>query len=454
VKETRREFLRNIVVAGGMVTFNTKAFCFDRPPTQKLTENASRILYRAVNGTPAENIIKIIEMMGGIKNIVGSDDIVVIKPNVQPWNQGAPNLAALKTFVDLIMERPGGFNGEVIIGENCHRGASPWQSAGWSNTFEWNSDLSGVSNMNELSKILKEKYGAHFSTCYLIDVDEGNRRTYRPSDGSGYVYCDGSNGVPLISCENGNEGKDHRVTIMTYPIFKTDKGTIIDFKNGIWKNGDYTGQSLRFINFSALNHHSIYCGMTSAIKNYLGIVDLSGGPDPKNGGLLTEDYYNFHSFPFNKWSPGPEPGMLGKEIGFFMKTIRKADLNITTAEWIGLSSRIDPPIAHTRAVLASTDPVALDYHAAKYILYPNSKLAIHNPDSEKSPVRQYLMKCAESGGGIFDEGFVKAISYDFKTKSFQKDDELILIGERKWGTNPKAILKYMVLRYWNKGILE
>jgi hypothetical protein len=40
---------------------------------------------------------------------------VVIKPNVQWWNQGAPNLLALKTFVDMIMDRPGGFSGEVII---------------------------------------------------------------------------------------------------------------------------------------------------------------------------------------------------------------------------------------------------------------------------------------------------------------------------------------------------
>ena len=62
---------------------------------------------------------------------------------------------------------------------------------------------------------------------------------------------------------------------------------------------------------------------------------------------------------------GPKAGMLGAEVGVFMKTIRKADLNITTAEWIGISSRVDPPIAHTRALLASTDPVALDYHAYK-----------------------------------------------------------------------------------------
>jgi hypothetical protein len=72
-------------------------------------------LYRALNGNPAGNISKIVEMMGGIQEIAGVDDVVVIKPNVQWWNQGAPNLLALKTFVDMIMDRPGGFSGEVII---------------------------------------------------------------------------------------------------------------------------------------------------------------------------------------------------------------------------------------------------------------------------------------------------------------------------------------------------
>jgi len=140
--------------------------------------------------------------------------------------------------------------------------------------------------------------------------------------------------------------------------------------------------------------------------------------------------------------------MLGAEVGVFLNTIRKADLNITTAEWIGLSSRIDPPVAHTRAVLACSDPVALDYHATKYILFPNSKLTIHNPDQHDSPLRQYLVKCAEAGGGIYDEKYVKVMSYDFKTKALQKDDDLIVIGDKKWGNNVKALMKYLLLRYW------
>lgn len=416
----------------------------------KPTQDGTSIVYRSINGTPEQNLRKVIELTGGIEKIIGSEDVVLIKPNIQWWNHGAPNLAALKTFVDLIMERPGGFQGEVVLAENCHRGSCPWNStgSGWAHNFERNSDLTNISNLNELSRILKGRYKERFSTCHLIDVGAGNRRIYGPSEGTGYIYCDGSKGVPLILCENGAVGPNHRATIMTYPIIKTDRGTIIDFKNGVWEKGTYTGQPLRFINFPALNHHSIYCGLTSAIKNYMGITDLSGGSDPENGGRLTKNYFNFHSFPFNKWSPGPSPGMLGKEIGTFMKTIRKADLNITTAEWVGLASRSEPPVAHTRAVMACTDPVAIDYHAAKYLLYPNSRISLHNPDDKRGPLRAYLQKCAEHGGGILDERYVAVKSYDFRTRTFQDDAGLVVIGERQWGSDPKTLLKYILLRYW------
>jgi len=444
---SRRGFLKKIAVSGGLLALGPKAFAKVNP-VKKKTEDARVTVYRALNGTPAENLTKVIEMLGGIEKIVGADDTVVIKPNVQWWNQGVPNLSALKTLIDLIMNRAGGFNGEVVIAENCHRGSEPWNStnSGWIRKFERNSDIQGIENYNDLCRHLKNKYEKIFSTYHWIRVSYGAKRVYGPSDGDGYVYCDGTGGVPLLRYDNGLTGEGYRATIMTYPVFTTDKGTITDFKNGIWSKGSYTGQPLRFINFAALNHHSTYCGATSAIKNYLGISDLSGGADPFNQGKLTGEYYNFHSFPFNKWSPGPKPGMLGAEIAVFMDTVRKADLNISTAEWIGIASRTEPPVAHTRTVLASKDPVALDYHATKYILYPNSKCSIHNPDDKNSPLHQYLAKCSEEGGGIFDERHVEVKSHDFTKNTLQQDDQLVVSGEKEWGWQPKMWAKYLALK--------
>ena len=84
-------------------------------------------VFRSVNGRPKDNLIKVLEMMGGVERFIGRDDIVIIKPNLQWWNQGAPNISALNTFVDLIFGKSEGFYGEVIIAENTHLGASPWR---------------------------------------------------------------------------------------------------------------------------------------------------------------------------------------------------------------------------------------------------------------------------------------------------------------------------------------
>jgi hypothetical protein len=114
---------------------------------------------------------------------------------------------------------------------------------------------------------------------------------------------------------------------------------------------------------------------------------------------------------------------------------------------VGLASRTEPPVARTRAVLASTDPVALDFHSSKYVLYPNSGIAYHNPEDPGRPTFQYLKACAEHGGGIFDEGRVAVKSFDLKAGRLQADHELVVVGERQWGKDPKSVLKYFLFRY-------
>jgi len=421
--------------------------CTQPTTPTSISDKTTCTLYRACNGSPEAAMNKLVDMMGGASSLFGSDDIVVIKPNVQWWNQGAPNLCALKTFIDTIMERPGGFNGEVILGENCHRGPQPWTSAGWARPFERNADIPGINTMNDLAGHLKKKHGQKFSVAHWIDVDAGGRRVYGPAGGAGYVYCDGTGGVPLLQYDNGASGNAFRQVIMTYPVFVTDQGTTVDFKNGVWSKGAYTGQPLKFINFAALNHHSTYCGITSSLKNYLGISDLSGGADPANRGTLDGKYYNFHSFPFNKWAKGPVPGMLGGEIGCFMNSVRKADINITSAEWVGLASRTDLPAARPRAIIACSDPVALDYHNAKYILHPNSSISLHDPDHVAGPLYPELKKCADLTGYQLDERHVKIVSHDCGTAQTVENPGTTILGSTEWGMDFMSLLKYLFMRF-------
>lgn len=410
----------------------------------------SESVFRAVNGTPDMNARKTLELMGGPESFVGLHDIVVIKTNAQWWNHGSPNLCVLLTLVESIMGRDGGFDGEVILADNSHSGPEPWKTCGWAHDFGWNSNLQGVKNLNGLAEHLKLKYGSRFSACHWIDVAAGGPRTCHPEQGSGYVYCDGSGGVPLLSTDNGESGTRSRSVVMSYPIFRSDRGTVVDFRNGIWEHGGYSGRKLRFFNIAALNHHSGFCGVTSALKNYLGINDLSGGPDPRHGGRLCGDFCNFHSFAFDGSAPGPVAGMLGKEVAAFMKMIRKADLNMTTAEWVGLCSRSDRPLARTRAVLASRDPVALDFHAAKFLLYANSRLPIHDPENPHGPVGQYLRRCASEGGGFLSDSARSCVSYDFASGRMQNEKEMVVSGRKYWGTNHRMLGKYLLL--WGSGL--
>jgi hypothetical protein len=444
---TRRSILKGLGVGVVSLMAPVQGSTDRVRPNRRSAMSSATTIYRSVGGPPPENLAKVLDLLGGVANLVGDHNVVVIKPNLQWWNQGAPNIAATAALIDMIMERPGGFNGEVIIGENNHRGITPWKSAGWSTPFVRNSDLPSIRNYNELAEAMKKKYGDRFSVCHWIDVGVGGKRIFGPQDGSGYVYCDGTGGVPFLSMDNGLQGKLRRSVIMSYPIFKSNQGTIVDLKNGVWENGAYTQQAVKFINLSAVNHHSGYCGITSAVKNYFGVTDISHGADPAKGGKLSGDHCNFHAFAFNEWAKGPVPGMMGAEIGMFLRTVRRADLNIATAEWVGLSSRTDPPIAHTKTVLASTDPVALDFHSAKYLVYPNSKCGKHKPEDTGGPLNQYLAKCAEHGGCTLDEAHVRVVSYDLAKGRAQTDQELPVIGDIDWGTDPKALLKYGVFRF-------
>ena len=438
---SRRQFLQNLLM--GFMPFALYAD-LKKESSDKMDIHSH--IYRAVNGTPAENMARVVELYGGIEKIIGSDDIVILKPNLQWWNHGATNLEAFMTFVDLIFTRSGGFKGEVVLAENVHRGSRPDLSeSSWTRSFEWNA-TDGMHNMTDVVHSLKEKYKDQFSWVYLIDVRSGAKQIVGPEEGEGYVYCDGTQGNPRLELHN-NHPTEPRTTLMTYPVFKTDRGTVVDFKNGVWEKGQYTDQPVRFINFPALNYHGRYCGMTSCIKNYFGVVDLGGGPDPHTDGKLNEDYFNFHSFSFDDNAQGPVPGMFGTAVGMFMDTIRKADLNIVTADWVGLASRTIPPIARTRAVLMSDDPVALDYHSAKYLLYPNSKINLHDPDDVKGPLHTYLEACGKVCKGEIDEEYVQVHSYDLKNNTLQSEDELTIIGELKWGRDLKHWLKYFLLRF-------
>ena len=79
-------------------------------------EGSSRVSI-ARGKTPEENMKVVFHRFGGIEKIVSSDNIVILKPNAQWWNQGMTNTNALKVFMEEVLSIPG-FRGEIIIYDN------------------------------------------------------------------------------------------------------------------------------------------------------------------------------------------------------------------------------------------------------------------------------------------------------------------------------------------------
>lgn len=434
LKLNRRKFIKCVgILLGGMTTagleFNARPWIgnfnvFLNKQGHPFNRKKVSKLYRASGRSPEENIFHVIEMMGGIQKVIQKDDIVVLKPNAQWRGHGGSNTNAIKGFIELVIGIPG-FRGEIIIAENHH--AADDNCLGWTTT-----QRNGDFNLNELVSFFNERGHLNVSKYHWHDAGPNpfplqfpggyGKRVQGPDQGDGYVWTDEE-----YECE-GRRAK------MTYPIFTSAYSKkIIDLKNGVWQNGGYTGQPLKLINFSTLNHHSKVFGVTASIKNYLGIVDMTCGVH----GTEPDGYYNFHYISLG-WSKenrigrfledkltkptaqqfklmmkairhfGPSNGATGGAVGHFMRTIRQADLNIIAAEYTGHEGRLETPV-RTKTVLASSDPVALDYYAARHVLLPlgGSKAKYNDPDWKEGPFRKFLERCHAEGIGTLNENEIQ-----------------------------------------------
>jgi uncharacterized protein (DUF362 family) len=374
------------------------------------------------NGTPEQNVRKIIEMMGGISKFIDKNDVVILKPNCQWWNQGRTNLAAMKSFIDLVLQIPG-FTGEVIIAENQHfmddslPDPEKDNIRGWIKLGEINGKIDGVNHtMNSLVELFHEQGHKNVTKVHWRDGgpkhdDWGNGQNggivSSPADGDGYIWSD------IDYIYSPLFGLKKWFVKLTYPVFtSTYSGFTIDFKDGVFERDGKGGgrylknTSMKFINFAALNDHGRDTGITGTIKNYMGVTDLSCG----DWGKEPEGYHNVHACGgryFRHAKAGP--------LGYFMKHIKRADLNIITAEWVGWGDRTNVSKAtRCRTILAGADPVALDYYGAKHLILPLSKnKKHHDPDAFRSPIRSFLSLTAETfGEGSFSDEEIVVSQHD------------------------------------------
>lgn len=351
----------------------------------------------ARNGTPIENMENVIYMAGGIERFIDYDDIVVLKPNGQWPKQGYTNTLSMKALIDIILNRPGGFAGEVIVAEHIHRPPTTAMSG----DYCWN--ISAGSNREnnwpnmsyfELIDDYHNNGALNVTADPLYDSNQGNWDSVSgPQD-----LAAGRQGWVRSTYTTAANGDTAR---LSYPILRSSfSDKLVDLgQSSVWQNGMYTDQQVKLIFLPTLNNHGSfnyedYAGPTSAVKCHLGIVEFAGA----SGAL------NLHEIGYDNGFPDA----VGESVGHLITAILSPTLYITCAEYTGYQGRTSPSAAHTRTAGLCRDPVTLDYWMCKNVMYPiATSQTFMNPDNINN-LRKQLLGCHSKGVGTLDENQITA----------------------------------------------
>lgn len=276
--------------------------------------------------------------LAGPLGLISADDVVLIKVNAQWKYRGATNSDLIRSLIQRVLDHPDGFRGEVVIFDNGQgRG-----SLACDTSAAYAGDSSVRANAND------ERH----SFLYLV------HQVFRDPRVSAFLL-DPVSGRFIDATDHVTNGY-RRYENVSYPCFTTAGGRRLELREGIWKGNGYS-QNLKLINVPVLKHHDTGGSeITACLKHYYGVVSMADG----------QSGYRHYAG-------------LGETCGKMMAAVMTPILNIVDAIWVSHASLTGYPAATTfraNQLLASQDPVAADYWAAKYILYPIDSNFRHHPD--------------------------------------------------------------------------
>jgi uncharacterized protein (DUF362 family) len=269
--------------------------------------------------------------VSGPDGIVAVDDVVVVKINYQWSERGGTNTDVLLGLIRAVLGHPDDFGGEVVVAENAQ----------FASTEDFDRAENNAQDISQSPHDVVTHYqGLGYSVSH---TDWTLLRTTRVDEYSAGDDTDGYVVYPFDQDLNG---------AVSYPKFRTDAGTAISLRDGIWDpvEGTYDRERLKLINLPVLkSHHAVY-GVTAAVKNSMGVVTTSLGT-------------NSHQAVAN--------GLMGALLG----EIRPADSNLVDAIWVNANPFSGPATPYEGAtrrdeLVASIDPVALDIWATREVLVP------------------------------------------------------------------------------------
>ncbi len=270
----------------------------------------------------------------GTDGIIGPADIVVIKVNAEWQERGMTSTDVVKGLVEAIVNHPDGFTGEVVIADNGQWTTSFMDSPDRNNAYDQSQSFADVAAM--------------YASGHRVSVRDWTLA--RNSSVGEFAADDYTDGYVV-------EG-DHPIN---YPKFTSDYGTRISMHYGIWNGAAYDNASLKLLNVPVLKTHS-WAGVTASCKHFMG-------------------FWSTALLPVDPHSPMIYQGYMGQALAYG----RFPDMNIIDASWSNASTS-GPSTPYgaatfTGVLLASRDPVAVDYIAGKHVLLPVSGYGRHDPDS-------------------------------------------------------------------------
>jgi len=281
--------------------------------------------------------------------IIGKSDVVLIKANFQWRHRLGTNTDRIKGVIWQILNHPEGFAGEVLVVDNQESQIWPTEWLGGFNDNSNNSDDTEQSIVDVINTFKAKAYPVD-----MIIFDSLNNDVV-----SEYVDGDLNDGYIF-----------NPATLTSYPKFESPKGNYVSFSKGIWDDNAkiYDSEKLTIINFPVLKAHGM-AGATIALKNYIGVMNTTKH-DEWFGGWVDDTFHPLYCF--------SEYALVAKELA-----IAWPDLNIIDATWVATESNynFNYGAVNQKTILASTDPVAASWYAAKYILTPNAAFKERtNPD--------------------------------------------------------------------------
>ena len=297
--------------------------------------------------------------VGGRGGLIGRSDVVLIKVNAQWKYKGCTNSDVVRGLVQRVLEHPDGFEGEVVVFENGQGGGSLDCDTMWGRQYpDMEVHANAENEKHSFSYVVESVFADSRVSKYLLDPIR----------------------EIFISDTNHSTNGYRKWGDVSYPCFTTVKGNRVEMREGIW-NGEGYDKRLKLINVPVLKHHG-GCGVTGALKSYYGILSMADG----NRSIRHYD-------------------KLGAHCGTMVSEVRGPVVSILDCIWVTQVMWAGYPPSYTTRLdqlLASADPVALDYWASKNVLYPIDQNAEHHPDKFDA-LRNYLIQARDvinSSGGI------------------------------------------------------